>query len=374
MKENDKIAILGTNGLPASYGGFETLTHHLVGHLNQEFDLIVYCSKTPKNKQIKLFNGAKLIYFPFKANGWQSIIYDILTIIHAWFTVDKLLILGTSGSVIFPFKILFKKKIVLNIGGIDWNRSKWGYLTQKYIQLSERICVKFSDVVITDNLHIQKLYKKFYNVDSVLIEYGGDQVLKPTPSKEDFAKYPFLSKKYYMNVARAQSDNNIHLVLSAFESTPNGILVLVSNWNSSKYGKDLWDKYHKKYKNIFLIPAIYEQEKLDVLRSNCYVYIHSHSFCGTAPSLVEAMNLSLPVICYNAQTNIETTENKTMYFKDEDELLKIVQKMTEDEALFLSKISLGNISTKSTEPCVEFTKCFKIAHPAKKQNLAKSTQ
>ena len=99
----------------------------------------------------------------------------------------------------------------------------------------------------------------------------------------------------------------------------------------------MWDKYHKKYKNIFLIPAIYEQEKLDVLRSNCYVYIHSHSFCGTAPSLVEAMNLSLPVMCFNAQTNIETTENKTMYFKNEGELASFVQKMTDDEAIILSK-------------------------------------
>ena len=135
MEKKEVVGIIGTNGLPAQYGGFETLTHQLTLCLKDDFDFVVYCSKTPKIKRLNTFNNAKLLYSPFKANGWQSVIFDISTIIHAWFTVDKLLILGTSGALVFPFKFLSRKKLVLNVGGIDWGRSKWSYPVKKFIRL-----------------------------------------------------------------------------------------------------------------------------------------------------------------------------------------------------------------------------------------------
>ena len=112
-----KIALIGTTGLPARYGGFETLAHHLTLNLNSQFDFSVYCSDKyfgPKGERRTTFNGSKLIYLPLNANGYQSIIYDIISIIHALFYADVLLILGVSGSIILPviklfsFFILFK--------------------------------------------------------------------------------------------------------------------------------------------------------------------------------------------------------------------------------------------------------------------------
>jgi glycosyltransferase involved in cell wall biosynthesis len=338
-----KVAILGTNGLPAKYGGFETLTHHLVENLKDEFQFIVYCSKTKRNERIQSFNKAELVYFPFKANGWQSVIYDIVTMVHAWFTVDKLLILGSSGSIIFPLKVFFKKKIILNIGGIDWGRSKWNFVIRKYIRFSEYLCVKFADVVITDNRYIQKIYRETYGVESELIEYGGDHVEYVEPSPEDLEEYPFLSDRYFMSVSRAQSDNNLHLLLSCFVDLPQLKLVLVSNWSTSEYGRDLWQKYHDHYSNIHLLPAIYDSKELDLIRSNSYVYIHTHTFCGTAPSLVEAMNLKLPTICFNAKTNVETTESRSVYFETSKELKEAISSF-DDGNLQLNAETMSEIA------------------------------
>jgi glycosyltransferase involved in cell wall biosynthesis len=331
MSMREKVAIIGTNGLPAKYGGFETLTNYLTKYLEEDFNFVVYCCKTPESQRFDYFNNAKLVYLPFKANGYQSVIYDIVSIIHAWFTVDKLLILGNSGALIFPLKIFFRNKIVLNIGGLDWGRSKWNFLVRKYIQFSEWLCVKFSDVVITDNNHIQYLYKKKYGVDSVLIEYGGDHALNKDISEDNLKKYEFLKAKYILSVSRAQSDNNIHLLLKTFEDMPEKNLVVISNWNTSEYGQMLKEKYAGKYKNIILLDAIYDQNELDVIRSNAWLYIHSHSFCGTAPSLVEAMNLRLPIICFNAETNVETTENKSFYFSDSNGLKKIICGLNQEQ-------------------------------------------
>ena len=336
MSKKEKIAIIGTNGLPAKYGGFETLANYLTIHLKEEYDFVVYCSKTNKQNRRDHYNSSKLIYLPLKANGWQSVLYDVITILHAWFTVDKLLVLGNSGAPIFPLKYFFGKKLILNIGGLDWQRSKWNYIVKKYIKFSERICVKYSDVVITDNRYIQKIYKKHYNTESTLIEYGGDHVRRLKKTKEAVKKHPFLEKKYILSISRSQSDNNIHVLLQAFENLPQYNLVIISNWHNSDYGRDLYKRYKNKLNNIILKEGIYNKE-LDIIRNNACLYIHSHSFCGTAPSLVEAMNLELPIICYNAPTNLETTENKSYYFKNKNELIKLITTLTNQELKKLKK-------------------------------------
>ena len=104
-----KVAIIGTNGIPAKYGGFETLAEYLVKYLNTEYDLFVYCAKTPKSNRLERFNNARLIYLPFKANGWQSMVYDAVSIFHSLFIADVLVILGFSGVFAFPLRVFFKK-------------------------------------------------------------------------------------------------------------------------------------------------------------------------------------------------------------------------------------------------------------------------
>ena len=154
-KRKLKVAIIGTNGIPAKYGGFETLVEYLTLHLSTKFGLYVYCSKTPKEKRLKEYNGSKLIYLPFKANMFQSIIFDYISFIHATFYADIILILGCSGSTILPIKFLLKKrKLVLNLGVLDWQRSKWNLFIRKFLKFSERLAIKFSDIIISDNTKI----------------------------------------------------------------------------------------------------------------------------------------------------------------------------------------------------------------------------
>ena len=97
-------------------------------------------------------------------------------------------------------------------------------------------------------------------------------------------------------------------------------MVMIGNWNNSSYGKALKSKY-AAMECIHLLDPIYDKKQLNLLRSNCFVYLHGHSAGGTNPSLVEAMNLGLPVIAYDVLYNRETTENEAIYFKDSAELL-----------------------------------------------------
>ena len=109
-----KIAIIGTAGVPAKYGGFESLAEYLTKYLSSTFDITVYCSSVFYQKRFKKYNGARLKYIPLNANGKQSILYDIFSIFHALFYADVLLILGVSGCVVLPFVKLIssKKKLI----------------------------------------------------------------------------------------------------------------------------------------------------------------------------------------------------------------------------------------------------------------------
>ena len=322
-----KLAIIGTVGLPAQYGGFETLAHHLVAELGSEYDITVYCTKKKytKAERLKTYLGAKLKYLPFNANGMQSIPYDTLSIIHSLFYADVLLILGVAGAWILPFVRLFtNKKVIISIDGIEWKRDKWSLLAKWYLWWAEKIAVKYSHADISDNESIQDYTAFRYGTLSNIIEYGANHIISSKPAQEDREIYPFLNRPYAFKVCRIEPENNIDIVLNAFSRNPKYTLVMVGNWNNSEYGKNIRSKYGV-FDNLILLDPIYNQRKLDLLRGNAYLYVHGHSAGGTNPSLVEAMYFGLPIITFDVSYNRTTTENKAYYFKNADDILKIIE-------------------------------------------------
>ncbi|MEM1324251.1 MAG: DUF1972 domain-containing protein [Bacteroidota bacterium] len=323
MKDpNKKLGIIGTVGVPAKYGGFETLVHYLVKNLNQQIDITVYASKKAysKEERVEEWNGAKLKYIPLKANGIQSIFYDIFSIFHALIYCDVLLVLGVSGCIILPFVKLFsKKKIIVNIDGLEWRRPKWNKAIRMFLLFSERIACKYADEIVTDNQILKEYVKIRYNTNGRLIEYGADHNAKVSSTPKDFERYPFLARKYGFKVSRIEPENNIHVILDAFSAYPEHELVLVGNWDNSSYGRKLKAKY-KVYRNLHILDPIYELEELNLLRSNAHYYVHGHSAGGTNPSLVEAMYLELPVLSFDVIYNRCTTNNEAIFFSDGFEL------------------------------------------------------
>lgn len=325
-----RIGIIGTNGLPGKYGGWEQLVNHLTINLRDQFEFLVYTSSYNTESGLTEYNGVQLKIIHLKANGIQSVIYDLLSLYHAGFNCDILFVCGTSGCIFMPFIKLFKRTIILNPDGLEWKRKKWSLPVKWFLKLSTKLGVRFSDIIVSDNKIIQEYILNEYNKNSILIEYGGDHVLRIPLSKEIATNFQIEKYKYAFKVCRIEPENNIDLILEAFKEKVNINLIIVGNWDFSNYGKELRKKYNH-YPNLKLLNPIYEQTILDELRSNCSLYIHGHSVGGTNPSLVEAMNLGLCVIAYNVSYNVETTERSALYFGNKEDLIKILNDYEEDK-------------------------------------------
>ncbi len=328
------IAIIGTNGLPAKYGGFETLVEYLVIYLSNRYEITVFCSAVTCNPELKEYDGCKLEYINLKANGWQSVIYDFWSIYMSR-KFDRVIILGASGGILMPLFSKYRDKFILNFGGLDWQRSKWNYFTRKFLKISEYFSIKYSKHLISDNKGIQEYIESEYGRKSNLATYGGDQSFKLVPAAKDFERNSFLKNDYAFTVARIQSDNNIELILNAFDNKSAFPIVFVGNWNNSDFGIKTKNRYSGR-KNLILLEAIYDPRELNLLRSNCKIYIHGHSAGGTNPALLEAMNVQLPIFAYGCNFNRYTTEQKARYFLDSDELCELLHKTNSDELKIIS--------------------------------------
>jgi len=326
------LAIVGTVGVPANYGGFETLVENLLDEADAPVQ--VYCSGKHYSNKLHTYKNAHLKYVNLAANGPQSILYDVVSIFRAVRSgATVLLVLGVSGALVLPLVRLFSSvKIVSNIDGLEWKRDKWSWPTKKFLKLSEWLAVKFSHSVIADNQAISDYVSCEYGKESAVIAYGGDHaVVRPvSPSDDD----------YSFCVCRIEPENNIHKILEAYKCA-GAKLRFVGNWNSSDYGRDL-KKQYSNLENIEIIGPVYDLDELFELRSRCSIYVHGHSAGGTNPSLVEAMHFGKPILSYDCSYNRATTENCATYFKGVNSLIHI-----------LNDLSGSGVSNKSGEAMAE---------------------
>lgn len=311
------IAIIGTVGVPACYGGFETLVDNLLDEKTAEENITVYCSSKSYVDQPSFYKNAILKYIPLHANGIQSVPYDIWSICHAVYKrTDSILLLGVSGAICLPIIRLFSKaKIVTNIDGLEWRRHKWGTLAKKFLKFSEKIAVKYSDVIVADNQAIADYVQAEYGVISEVIAYGGDHAVVDELSSED--------EGYALALCRIEPENNVELILNSFSQTDKE-LQFIGNWDNSIFGKEMKTKY-SRYNNIKIVDPIYDISELFKIRTNCSLYVHGHSAGGTNPSLVEMMHFSKPITAFDCNYNRASTENKASYFSDQAELVEQIK-------------------------------------------------
>lgn len=327
------IVILGTVGVPANYGGFETLAENLVRY-HQANDLPVklevYCSAKSYPEKLGSYLGAKLRYINLNANGVSSVLYDIVSLFSAVRKgADVILLLGVSGAIALPFVRLFSRaRVVTNIDGIEWRREKWRGLSKWFLRFSEYLAVKFSHEVIADNGGIAKHVLDSYGQGCHVIAYGGDHAVVVEHKPFDNISLP---ESYALALCRIEPENNVALILEALSKQLTMPLVFIGNWKNSVYGRALLEAY-EGFAHMHLLDPIYDLGVLSAIRTKAAFYIHGHSAGGTNPSLVEMMHFAKPVMAYDCIFNRYTTDNKALFFRDAAHLQLLMLEITPDSS------------------------------------------
>lgn len=342
---NRTISIIGSRGIPAKYGGFETCVETIAPSLVKKgWRVWVSCeiSNTKIYKDVSLFS---FFLKPFYRIIYETL-YDIYSLIFSSLVADIVYILGYGAGFFVFIPKLFGKKVVLNTDGMEWMREKYNCLEKKILLLSEKSAVLSSDVLIADSKVIQQYFKNTYGIKPIYITNGATVFPYESWCQEEIDKLTqnknvrITKGNYWLVVARLEPENNIHTIVDAYlKSTASRPLIIVGNFNSIKYEKLIKTKiYDIKHKKIIFTGGIYNLKILNMLRWNCYAYIHGHSVGGTNPSLLEIMLMEKIILAYNSIFNKEVGKDSLLYFRNSAELSELIDKVELNKSLFLNLI------------------------------------
>lgn len=321
-----RVAIIGSQGVPPQYGGFETLVDNIVSHRDSgRVEYTVFSSRPDMKTDLSSYKGCRLRYVGLHAHGLSSIPYDITSMIMAVRGFDAILVLGVSGCVFLPLlKMLTRAKIIVNIDGLEHKRDKWEKTAKRFLKFSLDTCIRWADEIVSDNKGIQDYVKETYGRDARLIAYGGDHVLRDVNAHRQqgiLEFYGLEADRYDLSICRIEPENNCHTTLEVYAGTGRN-LVMVGNWNHSDYSRELYTRY-KTFPNITMLKSIYDLDILYALRNNASRYVHGHRAGGTNPSLVEAMFFGKPILAFDVIYNRETTQDMAYYYTDAVSLGKL---------------------------------------------------
>lgn len=323
-----KIAIIGTRGIPNRYGGFEQFAELVSKEwVNLGHEVICYSPHDHEYQNLEL-DGVKIkhIYCPeTKLGALAHVLYDFLCLKDAVSkNCDIYLQLGYQSSAIsFPlFRKKIRQRIITNMDGMEWKRSKWSKLVKVLTKASEYLAVKYSGGLISDNEGIANYFDQNYGVSSQIIKYGCDSV--GIKSKDTLKELLDTNKAYDLVIARLEPENNIKKILRGFiHSDINRNLLVIGNADT-EYGEYL-KNISQGHDNIIFLGSIYDKDCLDALRQHSVLYFHGHSVGGTNPSLLEAMAAGSRIIAHNNEFNKSILGSESLYFNEIDDLSQIIK-------------------------------------------------
>lgn len=320
-----RIAIIGSDGLPARYGGFETFVEQIaprfaaLGH-----QVVVVGSSVGRTDTPLRIPGLDVVNLPMRANGPQSVPFDLWSFWRVRRTADAILLLGVSAGLFVPLMSLLAghRRIVVNVDGLESRRAKWHGLAKAFLALSERIAIRSASSIVCDNDGIADIVRARYGRRSTTIAYGNDHVLRmPHQQAAEIIsrRYGLSPFGYCLSIARIEPENHIIEMIEGFLQSSLPRYVLVGNFNDRPYGLSIKERVRRDPR-ILLIDATYDPETLGALRTCCSIYLHGHSVGGTNPSLVEILPYARPIIAYDCVFNRHTLRDSCGYFRSSDDL------------------------------------------------------
>lgn len=355
------IFIIGSKGIPANYGGFETFVEELTANqVSQEIKYHVACLSNEQSEfehnDARCFNINVPNIGPAKA-----VYYDIAALKEVIRYIEEKKIENAIVYIlacrIGPFMGYFKRKlhklqakVYVNPDGHEWKRAKWNWFIKKYWKYSEKLMIKHCDLAICDSIgiedYIKGTYKK-YNPKTTYIAYGATVNNEIIDNKDNvnewFDEFGVKENEYYLIVGRFVPENNFETMIKEFmKSNTTKDLVIITNYENNKfYDKLKLNTHFENDQRIKFVGTVYDSELLTVIRQKAYAYIHGHSVGGTNPSLLEALATTNINLLLNVNFNIEVGAQAAIYWgKQDNSLAEIINTVDDFSADYVEKLGM----------------------------------
>jgi glycosyltransferase involved in cell wall biosynthesis len=329
-----RIAILGTRGIPASYGGFETFAEHLSTRLvARGHQVTVYCRAHYISPRQLEYHGVRLKVLPtIRHKYFDTVVHAFLSAVHAVSgRFDAALICNAANAPFVPILRLTGTPVAINVDGLEHKRKKWNWLAKRYYQVAERLSTILPNVTVTDAQVIHDYYLANYNATSTMIAYGSE--VERRPDRSTVRSWRAEPNRYVLYVSRLEPENNAHLVIDAFKKvrTAFRLLIVGDAPYAHEYIKDLKARARGD-KRIIFTGFVFGQD-YKALQQNAYCYVHATEVGGTHPALLEAMGYGNCVLTLATPENIEVVGNAALVYTDELDLTEKLQRVLRDGSM-----------------------------------------
>ncbi|HJZ78765.1 MAG TPA: glycosyltransferase [Pyrinomonadaceae bacterium] len=328
-----RIAILGTRGVPANYGGFETFAEHLSTRLvARGHDVTVYCRAHYVSPRQIEFQGVRLKVLPTIRHKYlDTVIHTFLSAVHAGTQrYDAALICNAANSPFAPILRMAGIPVALNVDGLEHKRKKWNWIGRKYYLMAERLATMLPSETVTDARVIQEYYLARHRAISTMIAYGAEVERRPDPLVRRWRVEP---NRYVLYVSRLEPENNAHLVIEAFKRVRTAHKLVVVG--DAPYARDYISELKARArgdKRIVFTGFVFGRD-YRALQQNAYCYVHATEVGGTHPALLEAMGFGNCVLTLAAPENIEAIGDAGIAYADENDLTEKLQRVLRDGSL-----------------------------------------
>ena len=330
------LAILGTRGIPARHGGFETFAEKLAIFLvGNGWEVDVYC-QTDRQEEPYFWNGVRLV--PIRAPGdsaFSTMVFDLLATLHSLKNHRLPLVLGYNTAALSIFYRLAGRRSVMNMDGIEWQRDRWPKYVKAWFWLNERLGCYLSDHLIADHPEIaRQLATKVRASKISFIAYGSDPTLEADPK----LLAPLVPGQYGLVIGRIVPENSIlEIVRNWTRAGFEHRLAVVGAFSPNDYS------YHAAVKeaageSVHFLGPVYNKAHLDALRLYALFHIHGHRVGGTNPSLVEALGAGSPIVAHDNCFNRWVAGEHAFYFKDDSEFILACRKLVTSPAERLAEL------------------------------------
>lgn len=327
-----RIAMIGTRGVPARYGGFETAVEEVGRRLvDRDHRVTVYCRGDAERPD--KYAGMDLVHLPsLRSRSVETLSHTALSMLHQvrHGNHDVAIVFNAANSILLPLLRIRGLPTATHVDGLEWRRGKWGPCGQRYYRAAETLAVRWSDRLIADAQGIADYYAGEFGATTELIAYGAPLVDENPSLISVFGLRP---QRYHLVVARFEPENHVDIAIKGYLHS-NAKLPLVVVGSAPYTGEHVREieRLAATDERVRMLGGVWDQDALDQLYANAASYIHGHSVGGTNPSLLRAMGAGAPVIAYDVIFNREVVGKDGLFFGAPYELARHLDRAEADPA------------------------------------------